>query len=72
LKASLQNYRYIKNGKAELCDASQLWGADTVKTEAVLLMEAGPRARIACIGPTGEMLSLISGICNDVPPSQFP
>src|SRR5512137_1916387 len=56
---------YVKNGKAELRDAAQLWGKDTVETEKSLKEEFGESARIATIGPAGEKLSLISGISND-------
>ena len=55
----------VKNGKAELRDATGLWGKDTVDTEETLKNEFGAGARIATIGPAGERLSLISGISND-------
>jgi len=58
-------YLYVGHNKAELCDASRLWGKDAVETEEILIGEKGDRARVACIGPAGEKLSLISGICND-------
>ena len=55
----------VRNGKAELRDATGLWGKDTVDTEETLKNEFGVGARIATIGPAGERLSLISGISND-------
>ncbi len=58
-------YLYIGDGKMELRDASHLWGKDAVETEEMLLEECGHDAKVACIGPSGEKLSLISGICND-------
>ena len=58
-------YLYIKNNKMELRDASDLWGKDAVETEELLLKEHGEGTQVACIGPAGEKLSLISGICND-------
>ncbi|HOO89738.1 MAG TPA: aldehyde ferredoxin oxidoreductase family protein [Syntrophales bacterium] len=58
-------YLYIEKGKAELRDASHLWGQDTVEAEKMLLEEAAAGARVALIGPSGEKLSLISGISND-------
>ena len=58
-------YLYVKNGNAELRDASQLWGKDTTEAEAMLLAEHGAGARAALIGPAGERLSLISGVFND-------
>jgi aldehyde:ferredoxin oxidoreductase len=52
---------------ARLCDASDLWGKDTVETEAALLAQYtnGHKPAVACIGPAGERLSLISGISHD-------
>ena len=59
-------YLCISGGKAELKDAFDLWGKDAVETEEILLEKSGSKtARVACIGPSGEKLSLISGICND-------
>jgi aldehyde:ferredoxin oxidoreductase len=58
-------YLVIKDGQAEFKDANQLWGLDAFQTEDVLREEYGKNAEIACIGPAGEKLSLISGIvCN--------
>lgn len=53
--------------KPQLLPAGDLWGADAIQTEEILLSRAKTRKRpaIACIGPAGEKLSLISGICND-------
>ncbi|MCE5263278.1 MAG: aldehyde ferredoxin oxidoreductase family protein [Deltaproteobacteria bacterium] len=58
-------YLYADSAGAELRDASHLWGKDTVETEESLQAEAGTGSRVACIGPAGENLSLISGISND-------
>ncbi|MCX5852541.1 MAG: aldehyde ferredoxin oxidoreductase family protein [Deltaproteobacteria bacterium] len=58
-------YLFVRNGKAELRDASGLWGKDAVETENMLLRESGKNARVACIGPAGEKLSFISGISTD-------
>jgi len=58
-------YLYVKNGRAELRDASHLWGKDAPEAEAMLTGEHGKGARVAVIGPAGERLSLISGISND-------
>jgi aldehyde:ferredoxin oxidoreductase len=55
-------YLFIDNGKAELRDASHLWGKDTYETEDTLQAELGKGAQIACIGPAGEKHSLISCI----------
>ncbi len=58
-------YLSIGEGKAELKDASHLWGLDTVETEKRIMDDSGGRTRVACIGPAGERLSLISGIVTD-------
>ena len=58
-------YLHVGHNGAKLCDASHLWGKDTVETDEALIKEKGDKAKVACIGPAGEKLSLISGICND-------
>jgi aldehyde:ferredoxin oxidoreductase len=59
-------YLLIYQGKAELRDASHLWGKDTIGTEEMLRKEIGDtRLRVACIGPAGEKLSLISSIMTE-------
>jgi aldehyde:ferredoxin oxidoreductase len=59
-------YLFINNGKAELRDAGHIWGKDTWETEAILKSELGKGTQIACIGPSGENLSLISCIISDI------
>ena len=58
-------YLLVDDGKAELRKADRLWGKDTHETEALLQAEVGKQARIACIGPSAERLSLISCIVNN-------
>jgi aldehyde:ferredoxin oxidoreductase len=59
-------YLWLNNGKAELKDATHLWGKDTYETEKILLKELGDkRIRIARIGPAGESRSLLAGIVAD-------
>ncbi len=55
-------YLFINNGKAELRDAAHLWGKDTYQTEDILKSELGKDVEVACIGPSGEKLSLISAV----------
>jgi aldehyde:ferredoxin oxidoreductase len=55
----------IDNGKAQLKDAGYLWGKDSYETEDVLMSEYGKHSRVACIGPTGEKLSLVASIMTD-------
>lgn len=58
-------YLYIDQDKAELVDASDLWGKDTIETETELKKRHGQSAQVACIGRAGELRSFISGICTD-------
>jgi len=58
-------YLLLDNGRAELRDASHLWGKDTYETEALLKAELGKETEVACIGPAGESRSLIAGIFHD-------
>lgn len=58
-------YLHIDHEKAEIKDASDLWGKDTLETEDALKARYGKSAQVACIGPAGEKLSLIAGIATD-------
>ena len=58
-------YLYIKNSKATLKDAADIWGHDAVETEEILKQQYGQKAAVAVIGPAGEKCSLISGVCSD-------
>jgi aldehyde:ferredoxin oxidoreductase len=65
-KAERPVYVRIHNGKAELMDASHLWGKDTVETEGTILEEnPGKDYKIVCIGMAGEKLSRIAAVIND-------
>lgn len=59
-------YLWVHNGKAELRDASFMWGKTTFETEEELEKEHAPRRiRVACIGPAGENLVRGSGVVCD-------
>jgi len=59
-------YLMIKEGKAELKDASDLWGKDTYETEDAIHDQTGDnKLKIASIGPSGEAQSLLAGIANE-------
>ncbi|MFH1006552.1 MAG: aldehyde ferredoxin oxidoreductase family protein [Candidatus Latescibacterota bacterium] len=58
-------YLFIDEGRAQLKDASHLWGKDVVETDDLLTAELGQDTQCAYIGPSGEQLSLISCILND-------
>ncbi len=59
---------YVIIGENEISfkDARSLWGKDAVETEELIKEELGDKKiQVACIGMSGEKLSLISGIVND-------
>ena len=58
-------YLYVNDGKAELRDASHLWGQTTHETTDRLHAETDSKARVACIGPAGERLVRFAAIMND-------
>jgi len=58
-------YLQIDDGKAKLKIADHLWGKDSHETEDLLQAELGKETRVSCIGPSGEMLSLISCVVNN-------
>jgi len=64
-KAPQPVYLYVDEGKAELRDASHLWGKNTHETEDIIRAETTEDVAVACIGPAGENLALIAAIIND-------
>jgi len=58
-------YLLIDNGKAEIKDASRLWGKDTFETQDILRAAHGNELEAACIGPAGEKLALVAAIMNN-------
>jgi aldehyde:ferredoxin oxidoreductase len=58
-------YLWIKDGEAELRDATHLWGKVTYDVDTILKEEIGDnRIEIAQIGPSGEKLSNFAAIIN--------
>jgi len=58
-------YLWVKDGQAELRDASHLWGKVTGEVEAILKEELGDRRiEVAQIGPAGENLVRFAAIMN--------
>ena len=55
-KAEKPVYLLVRNGKAELRDASTLWGKDAAETSTILKGELGSSARVLAIGQAGENL----------------
>jgi aldehyde:ferredoxin oxidoreductase len=58
-------YLSVKNGEAELEDASALWGKSTVKTREVLKEQLGDQTRVAATGPAGEHRVAMATILAD-------
>lgn len=59
-------YLLIRDGKAELRDASHLWGKDAYETQDTLLRSfEDPRMKVSCIGHAGEAVSLLAGVVSE-------
>ncbi|MFX1377389.1 MAG: aldehyde ferredoxin oxidoreductase family protein [Promethearchaeota archaeon] len=58
-------YLVTENGKAELRDASHLWGKNTSETTKILREELGEKFNVACIGIGGENLVKYAAVMND-------
>jgi len=60
-------YLYVENDKAELIDASHLWGKSVWDTDHQLHTDhQDPLLRIACVGRAAEQGCLYSGVINDL------
>lgn len=57
-------YLYIDEGHAELRPAEHLWGKDCYEIEDWVKDTLGKDVEAACIGPSGEKLSLIAGVMH--------
>jgi aldehyde:ferredoxin oxidoreductase len=65
-KAKRPSYLHLDNGTAELRDAADYWGKTTHETTDALIEDLGDtKARVLCIGPAGENLSLLACVIND-------
>jgi aldehyde:ferredoxin oxidoreductase len=65
-KADKPVYLYLEDGKAEIRDASDLWGKDIYEAQDKLRAAVGkPNLGMALIGPAGENLAKTAGIMND-------
>lgn len=56
----------VEDNKAELKDASHLWGKNVPETTALLKEELGKKFNVACIGPAGEKQVTYAAIMNDL------
>ena len=59
-------YLSLEDGKAEIKDASDLWGLGTFETQVRLKERHGREAQVLCIGPAGENRSRVAIIQHDV------
>lgn len=58
-------YLWIEDGKAELRDASHLWGKTTFEVDEALKAELGDKkVEIAQVGPAGEKLANFAAVMN--------
>ncbi len=59
-------YLWVSDGKAELRDASHLWGKDSYATQDAIKEELDDkRACVLCIGQAGEKKVLMAAVMND-------
>lgn len=66
-KAKRPVYLWIQNGKAELREASHLWGQFARETQELIRKELGDeRIRVALIGPGSEKLVKFACILNEL------
>ena len=65
-KASKPVYLALIDGKAEIKDASKLWGKDSYQTQKMIKDEINQRGlSVSCIGAGGENLVKFAGVMND-------
>ena len=65
-KADKPVYLEILDDQVSLQDASGVWGKDAYETQEILIERTGrKRARVACIGPTGEKQAPLACVMND-------
>ncbi len=64
-KSSSPVYLFVNNRKAEIRDASEIWGKDAHHTTDILSNECDEKAGIACIGTAGEKQVLFASIMNE-------
>jgi aldehyde:ferredoxin oxidoreductase len=58
-------YLLIEDGRAELKDASALWGKGTIETRDILKSELGRSATVVAIGPAGENMAVMATLLAD-------
>jgi len=58
-------YAVVRDGSAEVRDASHLWGKGAYETQEVLKGEWGKSASVATIGPAGETMAVMATVVAD-------
>ncbi len=58
-------YLYLEEGRAEVRDASRLWGLGAIETGDAIRRATAPDVKVACIGPAGERRSLLAAIVSE-------
>jgi aldehyde:ferredoxin oxidoreductase len=58
-------YLLLQDGRAEIRPAGDWWGLDTNDLEDRVKEQYGKKAGLACIGPPGERMQLLSCVIND-------
>ncbi len=64
-KAEKPVYVWINDEHVEIRPADHLWGKTPEETDDAVRAATNPLAKVACIGPAGEKLSLLAGVVND-------
>ncbi|MGO5075456.1 aldehyde ferredoxin oxidoreductase family protein [Clostridium sporogenes] len=65
-KSEVPVYVNIEDDKIEIKEANHLWGKTSLEITEILCNENNERAKVLCIGPAGEKLSLMAAIMNDI------
>ena len=64
-KADKPVYVWIDDDRVEIRPADHLRGKTPEETDDAVRAATNPLAKVACIGPAGERLSLLAGVVND-------
>ncbi len=64
-KSNSRKYLWIEDDKVEFRNCDHAWGKNVSDSIELIRQETNPKSRVACIGPAGENLSLISTIMID-------
>ena len=64
-KADKPVYLLIQDGKAEIRDASSLWGKGAIEVRETLKETLGRDTRVAAIGPAGDNMAVMANVIAD-------